>query len=65
MKICKMGVWVLYIWHSQASNLVSQEIDKEHKINPVSDISGKYIPKHRKFDSHAKRLPKGMKAKNW
>jgi len=37
---------------------------QEHKIQAVSDISGKHIPKARKFDSHAKRLPKGMKAKN-
>lgn len=36
---------------------------KEHKIQAVSDISGKHIPKARKFDGYAKRLPKGMKPK--
>ena len=36
---------------------------KERKIQAVSDISGKYIPKARKFDGYAKRLPKGMKPK--
>ena len=36
---------------------------KEHKIQAVSDISGKHIPKARKFNGYAKRLPKGMKPK--
>jgi transposase len=36
---------------------------KEHKIQAVSDISGKHIPKARKFTGHAQRLPKGMKSK--
>jgi len=36
---------------------------KERKIQTVSDISGKHIPKARKFTGHAKRLPKGTKPK--
>lgn len=36
---------------------------KERKIQPVSDITGKHIPTPRVFNNHAKRLPKGAKAK--
>lgn len=65
----KAKIAVIYSKHYQ-ENIATSRVGKilkqlllEYKISTVADVCGKKYTKPRVFDGHAKRLPKGMKAK--